>query len=118
MPRVLVLDGFDESRESTVGVLRSAGFSVVGAAEEDEALEALAKSGVDLVLLDLPVAETIEAASAIRSQCGATTPKILAIIDPTDTAEREGARAAGIDFLILRPCPPLQLVKQARRFLL
>lgn len=114
MSRVLVLDGFDESRESTIAVLQSAGFSVVGVAEEDEALAILAKGEVDVVLLDLPIAESIEAAEAIREQCGPTSPRVVALIEITD--ERERARAAGIDFLILRPCPPPQLAKHLRRF--
>jgi len=116
MPCVLVLDGFDESRENTVAVLRSAGFSVIGAAEEDEALAMLAKTEVDVVLLDLPIAESTEAAEAIREQCGPTVPRLLALIEPSDTEERVSARTAGIDFLILRPCPPPQLLKHVRRF--
>lgn len=116
MLRVLVLDGFDESRERTLAVLRAAGYSVLGAAEEDEALAKVVKGAVDLVVLDLPIGESIEAAAAIRGQCGSEVPKLLALIDPTDTEARAEARTAGIDFLILRPCPPAHLLKHLRRF--
>lgn len=114
MAHVLVLDGFDETRERTVTVLERAGFSVSGVAEEDDALRMIETDRFELVLLDLPLDETLEGAAAIRDRSQA--PTILALLDPTDAAQRERARDAGIDFIVLRPCPPSELVKHLRRF--
>lgn len=116
MARVLVLDGFDESRERTVTFLDRAGFVAVGVAEEDDALERIEREAFDLVLLDLPLDESLEGAVAIRDRAKAPGPAILALLDPADGALRERARHAGIDFIILRPCPPSDLVKHLRRF--
>ena len=65
MRRVLVVDGFDESREDVVRAIEKAGYAAEGVAEEDEAVAAIAGAAIDVIVLDLPIEETIEAAVAI-----------------------------------------------------
>jgi DNA-binding response OmpR family regulator len=66
MARLLLLDGYDESRDALTVHLRGAGYDVEAVAEEDDAVRALEREGVDIVLLDLPLTEAEEAANALR----------------------------------------------------
>ncbi|MBX3221945.1 MAG: hypothetical protein KF795_15620 [Labilithrix sp.] len=117
MARVLVIDGYDESRDASARALRAAGHDVVALEEEDEALEALERGGADVVVLDLPLAEAEEAANAIRAAISSgAAPAILALVDPSSPRHlRESAHASGIDYFFLRPCPPQEIVKHLRR---
>ncbi|MBX3205346.1 MAG: hypothetical protein KF764_09765 [Labilithrix sp.] len=119
MARVLVIDGYDESRDASARALRAAGHDVVALEEEDEALEALERGGADVVVLDLPLAEAEEAANAIRAAISSGAPgapAILALVDPSSPRHlREAAHASGIDYFFLRPCPPQEIVKHLRR---
>lgn len=112
---VLLLDGFDESRDRTAAVLRSSGFTVTAVAEEEDVLGTLdGDAPVDVVILDIPIDEAIEAAIAIRAR--PRSPKLLALIEPSDSRRRDAAREAGVDFVLLRPCPPAHLAKHIVRF--
>lgn len=115
MPRVIVLDGFDDSRKSTVDALVAAGFDATGFAEEDDVFEGLRQDGADVVLLDVPIDEAIEAAESIR-RAEHSSPTLLALLNPDEGKRRPQARAAGIDFCVQRPCPAEELVKHVRRF--
>lgn len=124
LARVLVLDGFDESREASTRELRKAGFDVVAVEEEDEAVAAVADAAarVDLVVLDVPVAEAAEAALALRrasSEAARPGPlTLIALVAPSDSrAVRESAHDSGIDYVLLRPCPPPALASHLRRLL-
>jgi DNA-binding response OmpR family regulator len=118
MPRVLVVDGYDASRDASVRELRLAGFDVLGVEEEEEALRMLGEQPADIVLLDLPPSEAGEAANAIRaaSATHGRAISVIAIVDPSTSREmRNEGRASGIDYFILRPCPPAEIVKHLRR---
>ncbi len=119
MTRVLVIDGYEESRSAAAHALRVAGYDVAAVEEEEEALAELADGGADIVLLDLPLAEAEEAAEAIRTAtAGAQSraPSVFALVDPSSSRQaRESGHTSGIDFFFLRPCPPAEIVKHLRR---
>ncbi|MBN9164943.1 MAG: hypothetical protein J0I07_28530 [Myxococcales bacterium] len=117
MTRVLVIDGYEESRNAAAHALRVAGYDVAAVEEEEEALAELAEGGADIVLLDLPLAEAEEAADAIRTAtAGAQSPSVFALVDPSSSRQaRENGHTSGIDFFFLRPCPPAEIVKHLRR---
>ena len=104
--RVLVVDGYDESRAAVERELGSAGYEVLAVAEEEEAVRALSSGPVEIVLLDLPIAEASEAAQAIRAslrELGARA-RIVAFVGPGHPRERrDEAHAAGVDYFFLRP---------------
>jgi DNA-binding response OmpR family regulator len=50
---VLVVEDHESLRESTIAILRLEGFSTVGAADGEAALDALQEHQIDVVLLDL-----------------------------------------------------------------
>jgi CheY-like chemotaxis protein len=110
--RLLVVDGYDESRETTASRLREMGLDVTTAADEDDVRLDDAQPPFDVVLLDLPIAETTEAARALRSCARA----VVALAHTSDNrAAREAAHAAGVDYFVLRPCPPAELMKLFQR---
>ncbi|MBX3213404.1 MAG: hypothetical protein KF850_15310 [Labilithrix sp.] len=119
MRRVLVIDGYDPSRDAAARALRAAGYEVVALEEEEAALAALKRGGADVVLLDLPLAEAEEAANAIRAATARQArraPSIIALVDPSIARERrEAGHAQGIDYFFLRPCPPHEMVKHLLR---
>ena len=116
MFHVLLLDGYDESRERTAAALHDAGFEVTQAAEEDEAMRALDHRPADIVIFDLPLDETEEAAVALRRSANGQAAVFVALADPSfSRSRRDGGRAKGIDYFFLRPCPPAEIVKNLRR---
>jgi CheY-like chemotaxis protein len=119
MRRVLLVDGYEESRNATAHQLRTASHEVVAVEEEDDAVRAVETSAFDVVLLDLPFVEAEEAARSIRSagaKQGRLPSSIIALVEPsTPRHVRDQGRASGIDYFILRPCPPAEMVKHLRR---
>lgn len=115
---ILVVDSFDPTRAVTADALRRNGFTVHDVADDDEAASLLAAEAVDLVLLDLPLEDPIELAAEIRRGTGARPgPRIFALVDRAATPQRGRARQAGVDFFLLRPCPPVALLKHLSRML-
>lgn len=115
MVAILIVDGYDESREVLVRHLRDAGYDAAGVADEDEAREWIAARPVDVIVLDLPIAELGGAAEALRRAARASV--LVALIDPRDGRARADARARGVDFFVLRPCTPRALEAHVRRVL-
>jgi len=116
MLRVLVVDGYDESRLACAKELRAAGYDVMLAVEEEEALEVLARSEIDFVLLDLPIDEAEETANAVKSTTRGQRATVIALVAPAGARRlRNGPRATTIDYFFLRPCPPSEIVKHLRR---
>jgi response regulator RpfG family c-di-GMP phosphodiesterase len=117
MTCVLLVDGYDESRDAMASHLREVGYEVVDVEEEDDAVETLRDTHVDIVLLDLPMAEAEEAANALREAAPpARVMTVIALVDPTNSRRmREVGHASGIDYFFLRPCPPAEIVKHLKR---
>jgi len=116
MFRVLVLDGYDETRETSARELRDAGYDVIAAAEEEEAVRAFDGEHVDVVLLDLPTEEAEEAAAVLRKSARGKALVVFAIVDPSHSRRRrDEGHARGVDYFLLRPCPPKEIIKHLRR---
>lgn len=119
MTRLLLLDGYDESREASATHLRAAGYDVIAVEEEADAVAALTSADeIDFVLLDVPIAEAEEAASALRAALPSGRPamKVIALVDPSVSRQlREAGHANGIDYFFLRPCPPAEMMKHLQR---
>ena len=149
--RVLLLDGYAESREASAAELRRAGFEVIAVEEEEQAVAAVAAAfasasaaacastrasaraaraaqsraidiDIDIVVLDVPLAEAREAAKALEEAASGIhpaprrRPSVIALASPSDARpSREAAHASGIDYVLLRPCPPPALAKHLRR---
>jgi two-component system, cell cycle response regulator DivK len=98
-PRVLLVDDYPDAREMYSEYLQFSGFDVVQAANGMEALERALDAYPDIILMDLslPVMDGL-------------TGHALAGIS-------EGARKAGCDAFVTKPCLPEDLVKEIQRVL-
>jgi len=117
MARVLLVDGYDESREAAASFLRAAGYDVIAVEEEADAVAAIAEAEIDFVLLDLPLAEVEEAAAALRAARPGRSMTVIALVEPSSSRHmREVGHTSGIDYFFLRPCPPAEIVKHLKRW--
>ena len=118
--RILVVDDDARVAKTLVDVLSHHGHDLVRAETGEEALETLAASPFDLVLLDvrLPGMTGFETCARIRERFGPALPVLMLTGDPDQELFREGYDAGADDFL-LKPVeiPHLVLkVKACLRF--
>ena len=116
---ILVVDDNPGSRYSTSRVLRSEGFTVVEAATGQEAL-ALARSGPDLVVLDvnLPDIDGFQVCRMLRADpATARLPVIHLSATFVEAADQVQGFEAGADGYITHPVEPPVLVATVNAFL-
>jgi len=101
--KVLVTDDNETNRMVAAIILKNFGAEVVEAADGKQAIEAINKYALDIILMDIqmPVMNGFESASAIRL-AGNTTP-IIALTAEAIKGEREKCIAAGMDDYISKP---------------
>lgn len=102
--RILVVDDGLVHQKLATRLLERQGYHVTITNNGEEAVDALATQGFDLVLMDveMPVMDGLTATSIIRdreSHVGGHT----AIVALTSTTDRERCLAAGMDGYILKP---------------
>ena len=114
-PRVLVVDERPVSQMVTAGMVEHLGYAVSGAADEAEALRALAHEEIAVVLLDCPPHQGDRCATttAIRrlEGEGRRTP-VVAIVAGDNRADDAWCRSTGVDALLTRPVS-LQGIEEA-----
>jgi two-component system sensor histidine kinase RpfC len=112
---ILVADDNAINRQVLAKVLERAGHRATLVCDGDQALEALAPGGFDLVLMDvnMPVLNGLDAARLHRlSETGPDRLPILALTaDPTETM-RARCLEAGMDLCLGKPIEPDRLVAQ------
>jgi CheY-like chemotaxis protein/anti-sigma regulatory factor (Ser/Thr protein kinase) len=109
--RVLVVDDDRVFRLAASGLLAEAGYAVTQAGDSDEALAALAREPVDVLLLDvgLPGRSGIEVLSDVRTL--AVPPRVVVVTadDTPDTVLR--ALRGQADRFLTKPCSPRAIVE-------
>jgi two-component system chemotaxis response regulator CheY len=104
--RALIVDESGSGKSPMSGALADAGFQVLETGDSVEALDALRdRGGVDLALVDwdLPEAQGLRFALALRSaRCFDRTRLIMLTREPS-TAEILGAIRMGVDDCIVKP---------------
>jgi signal transduction histidine kinase/integral membrane sensor domain MASE1 len=110
--RVLVVDDHGDARELLGLVLRERGAEVLLAGSAAEALEALARVSVDVLVSDLamPGTDGYALIAAVRSGCRPTLPAI-ALTAYAGSDVRERAIAAGFTAHATKPVDPEDLVE-------
>lgn len=103
---ILLVEDDDDNRELMVEVLESAGFRVVAAATGTEALDALVRHTVDVVVTDIgmPGVGGMEVARAAKRVAPA-----VPVLVVTGYAEREditAARGREVDSVLVKPVDP------------
>ncbi len=118
-PRVLLVDDYPDAREMYTEYLEFSGFDVVEAGNGMEALQRAVDTTPDIILMDLslPVMDGWEATRRLKAdKCTASIP-VVALTGHALADISEGAKRAGCDAFVTKPCLPEDLVREIRRIL-
>jgi two-component system response regulator MprA len=115
--RLLVVDDDPDVRDSLSRALRYAGYQVMTAVHGGEALDAVARSPVDLIVLDvlMPIMDGFEACRRLRERGDATPVLVLTAKDAVD--DRVTGLDAGADDYLVKPFALGELQARVRALL-
>lgn len=118
-PRVMVVDDYPDAREMYSEYLEYCGFEVVQAANGMEALQRAVEAQPDIILMDLslPVMDGWEATRRLKAERRTARIPVVALTGHALAGISEGAKKAGCDAFVTKPCLPEDLVKEIRRVL-
>jgi CheY-like chemotaxis protein len=118
-PRVLVVDDYPDAREMYAEYLQFSGFDVIEAGNGMEAIARAADSAPDIILMDLslPVMDGWEATRRLKADKTTADIPIVALTGHALAGILEGAKKAGCDAFVTKPCLPEDLVKEIRKVL-
>ena len=118
-PRVLLVDDYPDAREMYSEYLQFSGFDVVEAANGMEALQRAGEDAPDIILMDLslPVMDGWEATRRLKSDPRTASIPVVALTGHALAGISEGAKKAGCDAFVTKPCLPEDLVKEIRKVL-
>ena len=118
-PRVLLVDDYPDAREMYSEYLQSSGFDVIEAGNGMEALQRAAESAPDIILMDLslPVMDGWEATRRLKADPRTAQIPVVALTGHELAGISEGAKKAGCDAFVTKPCLPDELVKEIKRVL-
>jgi len=118
-PRVLLVDDYPDAREMYTEYLEFSGFEVVEAGNGIEALERAIDASPDIILMDLslPVMDGWEATRRLKADERTSSIPIVALTGHALAGISEGAKKAGCDAFVTKPCLPEDLVKEIRKIL-
>lgn len=116
MSTILVVDDEPELREMVRRYLEAEGFKVIEAVDGDSALEALAISEPDLVLLDvsMPGRDGFETLQELRHS---TTIPVIMLTARAEEIDRVIGLTVGADDYVTKPFSPRELVARIRAVL-
>jgi two-component system response regulator MprA len=112
-----VVDDDPDVRESLERALRHAGYAVTTAVHGADALDSLARSPVDLILLDvlMPMVDGLDACRRLRHRGDATPILVLTARDAVD--DRVTGLEAGADDYLVKPFALRELLARIRALL-
>jgi two-component system cell cycle response regulator DivK len=118
-PLVLVVEDYQDAREMYAAYLQFSGFDVAEAGNGIEAVEMTQSLLPDIVLMDLalPRMDGWEATRLLKSDERTRHIPIVALTGHALAGHAEGAREAGCDAFVTKPCLPDALVAEIRRLL-
>jgi two-component system, cell cycle response regulator DivK len=118
-PRILIVEDDPETRQLYTQALARDGFSIEQAHNGKQALDKALESIPDLVLTDIavPGIDGIELCRCLRADARTRHVPVLAITGHEDRHYPDRARGAGADLVLIKPCDPDRLVREARRLL-
>ena len=118
-PLVLIVDDFQDNREMYAEFLRFSGLRVEEATNGLEALEKAATLLPDLIVMDLslPGIDGWEATRRLKSDAATKHIPVVALTGHALAGYSEGARQAGCDGFITKPCLPETLLEEIQRTL-
>ena len=118
-PLILVVDDYEDAREMYAEYLRFCGFRVAEARNGNEALEQAFSLMPDLILMDLslPGMDGWEATRQLKADPRTARIPVVALTGHALAGASEGAKRAGCDSFVTKPCLPDDLVIEVRRML-
>ena len=117
--RVLVVDDYPDAREMYGEYLEYCGFEVVQASNGMEALQRALDAAPDIILMDLslPVMDGWEATRRLKADKRTAGIPVVALTGHALAGISEGAKKAGCDAFVTKPCLPEDLVREIQRVL-
>ena len=118
-PLVLVVEDYQDAREMYAAYLQFSGFAVAEAGNGIEAIEKTHELLPDIELMDLalPRMDGWEATRRLKSDEKTRRIPIVALTGHALAGFAEGARQAGCDAFVTKPCLPDALVAEIQRML-
>jgi two-component system cell cycle response regulator DivK len=118
-PRVLLVDDYPDAREMYTEYLEFSGFDVVEAGNGMEALQRALDSSPDIILMDLslPVMDGWEATRRLKADERTASIPVVALTGHARAGISEGAKKAGCDAFVTKPCLPDALLAEIQRML-
>jgi len=118
-PRVLLVDDYPDAREMYSEYLEFSGFDVVEAGNGMEALQRAVDTAPDIILMDLslPVMDGWEATRRLKADQRTKGIPVVALTGHALAGISEGAKQAGCDAFVTKPCLPEDLVREIRKIL-
>jgi len=118
-PRVLLVDDYPDAREMYSEYLQFSGFDVLEAANGMEALQRAVDGTPDVILMDLslPVMDGWEATRRLKADKRTAKIPVVALTGHALAGISEGAKQAGCDAFVTKPCLPEDLVKEIKKVL-
>ena len=118
-PLVLVVEDYQDAREMYAAYLQFSGFEVAEAGNGIEAIDKTHELMPDIVLMDLalPRMDGWEATKRLKSDPRTRHIPIVALTGHALAGASEGAKRAGCDSFVTKPCLPDDLVVEVKRML-
>jgi CheY-like chemotaxis protein len=118
-PLVLVVDDFADNREMYSEYLSFSGYDVIEARNGKEAVDAAQQRQPDIIIMDLslPVMDGWEATRRLKADDRTRRIPVVALTGHALAGHSKGAKEAGCDSFLAKPCLPDQLVAEIRRML-
>ncbi len=118
-PLVLVVDDFADNREMYSEYLSFSGYDVIEAKNGKEAIDAAQQRLPDIIIMDLslPVMDGWEATRRLKADERTRGIPVIALTGHALAGHSKGAKEAGCDSFLAKPCLPDQLVTEIRRML-
>jgi two-component system cell cycle response regulator DivK len=118
-PLILVVDDYQDAREMYAEYLQFSGFRVAEAKTGNEAIDKAFELRPALILMDLslPGMDGWEATRQLKSDERTRHIPVVALTGHALAGASEGAKKAGCDSFVTKPCLPDDLVIEVRRML-
>ena len=118
-PLVLVVEDYQDAREMYAAYLSFSGYRVAEATNGLEAIEKTVELMPDIILMDLalPRMDGWEATKRLKGDARTKHIPIVALTGHALQGHAEGARQAGCDAFVTKPCLPDALVAEIERML-
>jgi two-component system cell cycle response regulator DivK len=118
-PMILVVDDFDDNRQMYAEYLKYCGFRVAEASDGAEAVTTAIAIVPDVVVMDLslPVLDGWEATRRLKGDPRTRHIPVVALTGHALEGHSQGAREAGCDAFLAKPCLPEKLLETVERML-